>query len=503
MKSVLATLATLATFAATAAETFCNPMPVPDTPVGILCRDSLNGEALPEIPWQNDCWKNAACGLKEVRQFRELADPVVLAEGDMWYLYSSAGLMWTSDDFGGTWRHVGVQAEADYAPAVAKFRGKYYLCTSGGPLSVADSPTGPFRTLGAFDKKSFSSDPQMPHTLDPALFVDGDHLYLYWGCFAKPKAVWCVELDPENPLRAKTPGSAVCLVEFDTERYPWLDRLIEGAWVFKRSGTYYLAFATYGTSDPRYSWCAMKGPGPLGPFVPQKNNPFFMTEKGLVTGTGHGSIWCDKNGDWWINSCVAVCAYHGFERLLAQDRLFFEPDGDIAVGKATETPQWLPSSGRKGDTGWKAIPLKSARPEATDGSLKTWSAVEGLPSKTVFEFPGERTIRSFRVIWRDLGLDTNRGVLPGPYRYRVDYRSNGVWWTWLDASKNDVDLMVDYREALEAKADAVRLVVLSAPPGITPGLVEFTVFGCMFGELGRGSPFPVPLSQFPIKGDQP
>ncbi|MBQ3747809.1 MAG: hypothetical protein II863_10440, partial [Kiritimatiellae bacterium] len=94
-------------------------------------------------------------------------------------------------------------------------------------------------------------------------------------------------------------------------------------------------------------------------------------------------------------------------------------------------------------------------------------------------FPEERTIRSFRVIWRDLGLDTNRGVLPGPYRYRVDYRSNGVWWTWLDASNNDVDLMVDYREAPEVKADAVRLVVLSAPPGITPGLVEFTVFGCI------------------------
>ena len=465
-----------ACFSASAVETFCNPMPIPDTPVGVLCRDARNGDVIPESGWMRDCWARAACNLSEVRQYRELADPVVLAEGDTWYLYSSAGLMWTSEDFGGTWHHVPVQEEAGYAPAVAKFRGKYYLCTSGGPLSVADLPTGPFRTLGRFDLASFSSDPQMPQTLDPALFVDGDRLYLYWGCCAKPKSVWCVELDPADPRRALAPGSAVCLVEFDREKYPWIVNLIEGAWVFKRDGMYYLTYATYGTEDSRYCWCAMKGAGPLGPFVPQKRNPFFMTEKGLVTGTGHGSIWRDLSGDWWINSCVSVCAYHGFERLLAQDRLYFEPDGDIAVGKATETPQWLPASGRKGDTGWKAIPLKSARPEATDGSLKTWSAVEGLPSKTVFEFPGERTIRSFRVIWRDLGLDTNRGVLPGPYRYRIDYRSNGVWWTWLDASKNDVDLMVDYREAPEAKADAVRLVVLSAPPGITPGLVEFTVF---------------------------
>ena len=464
-------------FAANAATTFCNPMSIPDTPIGILCRDCRNGDAIPESGWMYSCWANAACGFKEVRQFRELADPVVLAEGDTWYLYSSAGLMWTSEDFGGTWRHVPVQSEAAYAPAVTKFRGKYYLCTSGGPLSVADSPTGPFRTLGRFEVDTFSSDPQMPWTGDPALLVDGDKLYLYWGCCAKPKSVWGVELDPSNPRRALVPGSAVCLVEFDKEKYPWLAGLIEGAWVFKRNDTYYLTFATYGTASPRYCWCAMKGTEPLGPFVPQKNNPFFITEKGLVTGTGHGSIWCDRNGDWWINSCVVVSAYHSFERLLAQDRLFFEPNGDIAVGKATETPQWLPSSGKKGDTGWKAIPLKSDRREATDMSLKTWSAIESLPSKTVFEFPEESTIRSFRVIWRDIGLDTNRGVMPGPFRYRVDYRSNGEWWTWLDASRNDTDLLVDYREAPEALADAVRLVVLSAPPGITPGLVEFTVFG--------------------------
>ncbi len=476
-KLALAIPATVASFAANAVETFCNPLSIPNTPIGILCRDARNGDAVPKSGWMHDCWARAACGFSEVHQFRELADPVVLAEGDTWYLYSSAGLMWTSEDFGGTWRHVPVQEEAAYAPAVVKFRGKYYLCTSGGPLSVADSPTGPFRTLGNFDLKSFSSDPQMPQTLDPALFVDGDRLYLYWGCCAKPKSVWGVELDPAEPRRALAPGSAVCLVEFDKENYPWFANLIEGAWVFKRNDTYYLTYATYGTSDSRYCWCAMKGSGPLGPFAAQKRNPFFMTEKGLVTGTGHGSIWRDRNGDWWINSCVSVAAYHGFERLIAQDRLFFEPDGDIAVGKATSTPQWLPSSGRSGATGWEAIPLASDRPEATDLSLKTWSVVESLPSKTVFKFPGDRTIRAFRVIWRDISLDTNRGVMPGPYRYRLDYRSNGEWWTWLDASKSDADLLVDYREAPEAVADAVRLVVLSAPHGITPGLVEFTVFG--------------------------
>ena len=459
-----------------AVSTYCNPMSIPDMPVGIVCRDAKNGDPIAEKGWRHDFWIRSACQFKQVRQFRELADPVVYAEGDTWYLYPSAGLMWTSTDFGGTWKHEPVQAEGSYAPAVAKFRGKYYLCTSGGPLSVADSPTGPFTTLGDFDKTSFSSDPQMPHTLDPSLLADGDHLYLYWGCCAKPKAIWGVELDPENPLKAKTPGSAVCLMTYDTEKYPWLVELIEGPWAFKRGDTFYLTYATDNTANPGYRWCAMKSKEPLAGFVHQEKTPFFMTDKGLVTGTSHGSIWQDCRGDWWINHCVIVGAYFGFERMLAQDRIFFEPNGDIAVGTGTETPQWLPSSGKKGDTGWTAVPLTSRYPDATDNRFATWTAIEALPQKLVFEFEGPRTIESFRLIWRDLGLDTNRGILPGPYRYRVDYRSNGVWWTWHDASKNTTDLLVDYREAPETTADAVRLEVLGAPKGITPGLVEFTVF---------------------------
>ncbi len=94
-----------------------------------------------------------------------------------------------------------------------------------------------------------------------------------------------------------------------------------------------------------------------------------------------------------------------------------------------------------------------------------------------FEFDGERTLKAFRVIWCDLGLDVHRGVRPGPYRYRIERRTNGAWVPWVDASKNAVDLTVDYREAPEAKADAVRLVCLEAPKGMTPAVTEFTVFG--------------------------
>ena len=459
-----------------AVSTFCNPMSVPDMPVGIYCRDHENGTPFQSDAWSQRFWNAGFLNGGSMRQHRELADPVTYVEGDTWYLYPSAGLMWKSTDCGGTWEHVKVSDKPDYAPAVAKLGSKYYLCTSFGHMRVGDSPTGPFTDLGAFDLKSFGDAPGIPGTGDPALLADGGRLYLYWGCCAFPKALWVVELDPENPVKGK--GNAKCLMEYDETKYPWLNELIEGVWVFKRGGTYYLCYSTGNTINPDYVMCCSKSDSPTGPFTPQKRNPFFATTKGLVTGTAHGSIWEDAHGDFWINYCIAVSAYHGFERMIGQDRIAFDADGDITVGSATSTPQWLPSSGRRGDTGWERLPV--ARTEgwaAADESIRTWYVLPGEKPEMTLVFGGECDLKSVRLIWRDLDLDTQRGVMPGPYRYVIEARKDGVWTTWIDAGANETDLTVDYREGTPVKADAARLRLLGGPKGIRPALADFAVFG--------------------------
>ena len=459
-----------------AATTFCNPMSIPDMPIGAYCRDQLNGTPFPTDAWSQRFWNAGICNGGTMKQHRELADPVTYVEGDTWYLYPSCGLMWKSVDCGGTWEHVRVEEQADYAPAVAKLGDRYYMCTSFRSMRVADSPTGPFTDLGPFDLKSFGHDGKLPGTGDPALLADNGRLYLYWGCCAAPDAVWGVELDPENPTKGK--GNARCLVEYDEEKYPWLNELIEGPWMFRRGDTYYLCYATGNTINRDYVWCCTKGSSPLGPFVHQRNNPFFATTEGLVTGTSHGSIWADKDGDYWINYSIAVSAYHGFERMIGQDRLRFDENGDISVGSATSTPQWLPSSGKTGDTGWKR--LRVVRTEAwaaTDDVIRSWWAVPADDPVANFVFEKPATLRAFRIIWRDLGLDTKRGVMPGPYQYRIERRLNGEWTVWYDATANATDLTVDYREAPAAEADAVRITVTGGPKGITPALADFAVFG--------------------------
>lgn len=77
-------------------------------------------------------------------------------------------------------------------------------------------------------------------------------------------------------------------------------------------------------------------------------------------------------------------------------------------------------------------------------------------------------------------MDLEAGVLPGPYRYIVEYTkdfSPEEWITLVDASQNETDLAVDYRTFDTVRAKAVRIRILDAPEGITPGLLNFTVFG--------------------------
>ncbi len=117
---------------------------------------------------------------------------------------------------------------------------------------------------------------------------------------------------------------------------------------------------------------------------------------------------------------------------------------------------------------------------AIDNDLRTWwQPAEGDATPTLTSrLYGPASIRAVRVAWRDIGLDSNRGVLPGPYRYRVELETTAnVWQTVLDRTASDEDLLIDYREIKPTVGRRARLVVTGWPKGITPGVAEFTLFG--------------------------
>ena len=145
--------------------------------------------------------------------------------------------------------------------------------------------------------------------------------------------------------------------------------------------------------------------------------------------------------------------------------------------------------------GWRALDLEGGPAAAVDGRYRTWWTAEKLPAAAEYVFAGPRQLRAMRLIWRDLGLDTTRGVMPGAYRYRVEALVNAHWTTWIDASQNTTDLTVDYREGEPVKAEAVRLEVLAAPKGMTAAVTEFTVFA----EPLVAAPPPAKPSHFAVE----
>ena len=86
-------------------RTFCNPMVVENVPLSNFASILPPGERVPH---------------------RCLADPTLLREGGKWYLFSSCGQIWRSDDDGGTWRKVEGSGltKPGHAPTAVKHGGR-------------------------------------------------------------------------------------------------------------------------------------------------------------------------------------------------------------------------------------------------------------------------------------------------------------------------------------------------------------------------------------------
>jgi beta-xylosidase len=71
---------------------------------------------------------------------------------------------------------------------------------------------------------------------------------------------------------------------------------IEGAWLDKYQGKYYLQYACPGTQYNSYADGVFVSDNPLGPYKLAANNPYSYKPGGFLPGAGHGSTMWDKNG---------------------------------------------------------------------------------------------------------------------------------------------------------------------------------------------------------------
>lgn len=464
--------------------TYCNPLPLPNYPIGRNARDIVVGSPTTsrEFLWLLD----------HKEQFRELADVTVLWENGTWYMYPSVDMAWTSKDGGASWEHHPLNVrDIGYAPTVVKHKGRYLLVANGSQLYTADSPLGPFAGMGRIELP-----PGSPRLADPMLFSDDDdRLYLYWG-----GGIHGVELEADNPIKVK--GNPVRLVDFEPDKYPWQKTgdwnedvnagYIEAAWMLKRHGIYYLTYSAAGTENRTYAVGCVVARSPLGPFTPQKNNPVMRNLDGIVTGVGHGSFVEGPNGSLWSFYTLRAGVVNGWERRLGMDPAWIDEAGELHVAPVSSTPMRFTGTSRGAEpAGW--VPLNGNRQTrasttaanlstrlAVDNDLRTWWQPDANDKTPVLtsSLVNEATVKAIRVVWRDIGLNTRQGAMPGPFRYKVELQTApNVWTTVVDRGASTEDLLVDYRECPPTRATAARLVIEGTPTGITPGVAEFTVFG--------------------------
>ena len=309
--------------------TYCNPLVIQDYP---------NGK-----PLDTDRGRDSDCP-----EFRSLGDPSVIYHDGKWIMYPSYRLAYVTEDFV-HWHHVDIGIhDVRYSPAIVQFRDKWYLLGHGiADLYCSDSPTGPFTVCGTMTDvhgKTFK-------TADACFLADGDHLYIYFPSHVKDSglplsyATFGAELDPEAPWKFLTEPVELYRSDGNASWQYWGEHnqenrllYLEGQWIIKRDGRYYLLISGAGTEFSTYAHGVLVSEeGPLSGFRPQKrHDPLTRKAHGLVRGAGHGSIAEGPNGSLWVFYSNIFNFNHEFERRTSMDALGIDENGELYCPAVTE-----------------------------------------------------------------------------------------------------------------------------------------------------------------------
>lgn len=481
---------------------------------------------------------------------REAADPSLILFKGKYYMFPSMSAGFFTSDNLTDWQFHEYLTDMpiyDYAPDVRAIGDYIYFCASASENDCSfyrtnDPVTQPFEEI----KGSFPF-------WDPNLFVDDDgRMYFYWGC-SNIEPIYGIELEPSSmkPLSEKkvmieakqdvhgfertgddhVPPKTKQEVEMTVQGmlkqapegfepdeqmvkqlYGWFgtEPYVEGVWMTKHKGKYYLQYATPGTEYNVYADAVYVGDSPLGPFALAKNNPYSYKPGGFITGAGHGSTLEDKNGDFWHVSTMRISKHHSFERRLGLWKAGFDKDGELYCDqrygdwpvspekKAWEKPDWmLLSYGKQvrasSGTGEENITDEDVRTWWKAGSNKKDEWVEIDLGKEMdvravqinfaddFEIMAEPQMEFFFNKQEYRAIDT----LKQTTRWVLEGSADGSDYVVLeDKSLADTDLSHDF--IVWEKGKRVRYLRLSAielPYGQPPCLSGIRVFGNGLGEL--------------------
>ena len=265
---------------------------------------------------------------------------------------------------------------------------------------------------------------------DPALFRDDDkRWYLYWNS-SNVFPLYGMPLD----ARLSYAGTPTPLLKLDPDTHGWerfgpdhsgrdgegppIKPFLEGAWMTKVGGRYYLQYGAPGTEYNVYANGTYVGASSMGPFTYAPYNPVAYKPGGYVTGAGHGSTVQDAHGNWWNTGTPWLGYNWTFERRIGLWPARFFADGQMAVStRFGDFPHFMPTA--KVDdpdlfTGWMLLSYRAratassttgefAADRVTDENPRTfWVAGANRAGETLtLDLGAAKTLRAVQVNFAD------------------------------------------------------------------------------------------------------
>ncbi|WP_221364234.1 family 43 glycosylhydrolase [Sphingomonas jinjuensis] len=412
--------------------------------------------------------------------YRTGADPVIVPFKGAYYLFLTlADGYWRSTDLV-TWRFVTASrwpAEGIVAPAVTSdgerllimpsMTGQGAIYTTSDPASgkldyyVRRLPNLPGAVRSGFED-AIKPGQVPPGPWDPDLFRDDDgRWYLYWNSSNVFPIYGAPISMADGKLTYGTPRESLVLL--DPARHGWerfgqdhsgtlpdgtpIKPFMEGAWMTKVGGRYYLQYGAPGTEHNAYATGVYVGTSPLGPFTYAAYNPVGYKPGGFVQGAGHGNTFQDVHGNWWNTGTPWIGYNWTFERRVGLWPAAFEADGQMRVStRFGDFPQRMPTA-RVSDpdalfTGWMLLSYRkpmtasasvAGHPptDAADENPRSfWLSPSKAPGATLtVDLGAAKTVRAVQVNFADYQAGRFGDAADIYTDFRLEHSLDGRRWS--------------------------------------------------------------------------
>ncbi len=443
---------------------------------------------------------------------RATADPVIVNYKGDYYLFSTNqwGYWWSSDML--NWNYISKRFLRPWNDSYDELCAPAVGIIGDTMLVFGSTYTRTFSIWMSTDPKNNIWKPLVDSFdiggWDPAFFTDDNgKLYMYNGSSNK-YPVFGIELNRKTMQPAGTRREIYFL---ESWRYGWqrfgeyyddtfLDPFIEGAWMTKHDGKYYLQYGAPGTEFSGYADGVVVGDDPLGYFTPQ-SMPFSYKPGGFARGAGHGATYKDKWANYWHIATIAISVKNNFERRIGIWPAGFDRDGVMYCDQAFgDYPSYLPDGPadhlKSRFTGWmllsynKPVQVSSTLGTyyanfAVDEDIKTyWSAQSGASGEWIQTDLGSVSeVRAIQVNYADQDAEF-LGKPEGVYhQYRILESEDGRKWNVIvDKSKNTSDVPHDYIELpAPVQTRFLKMININMPTGKF-AISGLRVFGKSSGE---------------------